>query len=97
MSCFFSFLSPIKGPVEQEDLGGLRQGGRVVLVGLQGLGDNGVQPGRPLLQRVLLLQRHFKVLLQLLYHPVLTLTYPGCLLLRGGGGVDRVRRLLQFT
>lgn len=78
--------SPIEGPVEQEDLGSFWQGYRVVLVGLQGLGYNTIQPARPLLQGVLLLQCHFKVLLQPLDHTVLTLAHPGCLLLRRDTG-----------
>ena len=67
-----------------------------MLIGLKDLGDNTIQPGSPLLQGVLLLQSHFKVLLQSLDHTVFTLTHPGCLLLRGAW-VDSFRVLLRFT
>lgn len=54
-----------------------------MLVGLERLRDDAVQPGSPLLQRLLLLQSHLEVLLQPLHHAVLTLTHPGRLLLKG--------------
>lgn len=76
--------SPVEGPVEQKDLGGLGQGGGGVLVGLEHLRDNAAQPAGPLLQRVLLQQSHLKVLLQAQHHAVLTLAHPGRLLLGGG-------------
>lgn len=76
-------LSPVEGPVEQKDLGRLWKRDRVVLVGLKQLRDDTIQPGGPLLQSVLLLQSHFKVLLQTLHHAVVALTHPGRLLLKG--------------
>lgn len=75
-------LSPVEGPVEQKDLGSLRQGDGVVLVGLQYLRDNTAQPAGPLLQRVLLQQSHLKILLQAQHYTVFALANPGCLLLR---------------
>ena len=73
--------SPVEGPLEEELPGGL---GEVVaaLVGLQHLVDHTLQPHGPLLQGVLALQRLLEVLLQLVHHPVLTLTHPGGLLLQ---------------
>lgn len=63
-------------------------------MGFEDAGDDGVQPGRPLLQRVLLLQRRLEVLLQPLHHPVLAPAHPRGLLLPGGrtqrGGRGRI-------
>lgn len=73
--------SPVEGPVEQEGLGGPWQGGWVALIGFERLRDDGIQPGGPLLQRVLLLQGGLEVLLQPLHHAVLALAHPGRLLL----------------
>ena len=72
---------PVKGPFEQELSGRLREVG-TALVDLQHLVDDPLEPVRPLLQGVLLLQRLLKVLLQLVHHCVVALTHPRRLLLQ---------------
>lgn len=70
-----SLITPVKGPLEQEKLGGLREG-RAVLVGFKDLGDHTIQPRSPLLQGVLLLEGQLEVLLQPLDNTVFTPTHP---------------------
>lgn len=55
-------ITPVKGPLEQEEFGGLWEG-RAMLIGLQDLRDHAIQPCSPLLQGVLLLQGQLEVLL----------------------------------
>ena len=71
---------PVEGPLEEELARGLGEVGGA-FVGLQHLVDHRLQPHRPLLQGVTLLQRLLEVLLQLMHHGVLALTHPRCLLL----------------
>lgn len=75
-----SWSLPVKGPLQQELAGRFRET-RSVLVGLEDLTDHVVEPGGPLLQGALLLQRSFKVLLETLHHALLALADPWCLLL----------------
>ena len=70
-----SLLLPVEGPLEQELACSLGEAG-AALVGLQDLRHHVVQPGGPLVQRALLLQRHLEVLLQALDHTLVTLTHP---------------------
>lgn len=73
-------LLPVERPFEQELACSFREA-RAALVRFQDLRDHVVEPGSPLVQRALLLQGDFKVLLQTLNHTFVTLTHPRCLLL----------------
>lgn len=66
---------PIKGPLEQELAGRFRETWPV-LVGLEDLTDDVVEPGGPLLQGALLLQCSLEVLLESLHHALLALADP---------------------
>lgn len=76
----FRSSSPVEAPLEQEEFRRFGEG-RAAGVGLQDLRDDRVQPRGPLLQRVLLLQGHFEVLLQPLDHTIVTAAHPRRLLL----------------
>lgn len=71
---------PVEGPFEQELACSFGEA-TAALVRLQDLRDHVVQPGSPLVQRALLLQRDLKILLQTLNHALVTLAHPRCLLL----------------
>lgn len=85
---------PVEGPLEQKEFGGLGEGG-AVLVGLQHLRDDAVQPRRPLLKGVLLLEGQFEVLLQSLHHAVFAPAHPRGLLLLEGGRSKKERQKMN--
>lgn len=68
-------MLPVERPLEQELASSFGET-RAALMRLQDLRDHVVQPGGPLIQRALLLQGDFKVLLQTLDNTLVTLTHP---------------------
>lgn len=68
-------MLPVERPFEQELACSFGEAW-AALVGLQDLRDHVVKPGSPLIQRALLLQGDFKILLQTLNHTLVTLTHP---------------------
>lgn len=74
------WFTPIEGPLQQELASGLREFVSS-LVRLKDSIDHALQPGGPLLERVLLLESRFEVLLQSQHQWLFTFTHPGGLLL----------------
>ena len=73
----------VEAPLEQKLSGGMHEA-RLAPVLLQRVIDHVLQPARPLLERVLLLQGGLEVVLEPLHHRRIALADPGGLLLHVG-------------